>query len=137
MWYWSFRGRGRCWRIASGLRQSLTWRGAVTASRSEGLPFNVMEAMHCGLPVVASRVKGHTDLIQDGVSGLLYPYGNAEMCAEAIRNLMVSDPRRQAMGQAARESVERYGLKQVYPQIISQYKNLLLGATKMYAQEGR
>ena len=36
---------------------------AVSSSRSEGLPFNIMEAMYARLPVVASRVKGHADLI--------------------------------------------------------------------------
>ena len=48
----------------------------VSASRIEGLPFNVMEAMYSGRPVVATRIKGHTDLITDGAEGLLYEYND-------------------------------------------------------------
>ena len=54
----------------------------AASSRSEGLPFNIVEAMHVGLPVIASAVKGHTDLIQNGDTGLLYPYGDAGACAD-------------------------------------------------------
>ena len=98
---------------------------AVSASRSEGLPFNVMEAMHCGLPVVASKVKGHTDLIQDGVTGLLYPYGNADGCAAAVRSLMRSAPLRRELGQKAKESAEQYRLDRVFSEIVRQYSELL------------
>ncbi len=44
----------------------------VSAATMEGLPFNVMEALYCGIPVVASRIKGHTDLLTDGDNGLLF-----------------------------------------------------------------
>ena len=44
----------------------------VSASEIEGMPFNVIEAMGCGKPVLASRIKGHTDLIEEGKSGFLY-----------------------------------------------------------------
>ena len=98
---------------------------AVSASRSEGLPFNVMEAMHCGLPVVASKVKGHTDLIQDGETGLLYPYGNPDACAAAIRGLMLSAALRRELGRNARESAERYSLDRVLPEIVRRYGELL------------
>ena len=50
----------------------------ISSSRIEGLPFNIMEAMYAGRPIVASAVKGHVDLIADGVTGLLYPYGDAD-----------------------------------------------------------
>ena len=43
----------------------------VTASKMEGLPFNVMEALFCGVPVVATDIKGHSDLIQNRKNGLL------------------------------------------------------------------
>ena len=64
---------------------------AVSSSRSEGLPFNILEAMYYGLPVVASAVKGHTDLIEDGMSGLLAPFDDAEKFAEKI-NLLIENP---------------------------------------------
>ena len=48
----------------------------VSASEKEGLPFNIMEALGCGKPIVASDVKGHRDLIEDGKSGFLFPVGD-------------------------------------------------------------
>ena len=48
----------------------------VSASSIEGMPFNLIEAMGCGRTVLASAVKGHTDLIAEGVSGFLYRFGS-------------------------------------------------------------
>ena len=48
----------------------------VSASQKEGLPFNVMEALGCGKTTVASDIKGHRDIIEDGKSGFLYPNGD-------------------------------------------------------------
>ena len=42
---------------------------AVASSLREGLPVNIMEAMACGLPVIASENRGHKELIQNGVNG--------------------------------------------------------------------
>ena len=47
----------------------------VTASKMEGLPFNVMEALYCHLPVVVTAIKGHSDLIMHGKNGLLTDIG--------------------------------------------------------------
>ena len=97
---------------------------AVSASRSEGLPFNVMEAMYAGLPVVASQVKGHTDLIMDGVTGLLYPYGDDRACAEQILRLTTSVKLRRELAQNAKADVERYGLDRVLPVVWGRYSKL-------------
>ena len=94
---------------------------AVSASRSEGLPFNIMEAMHMGLPVVASAVKGHTDLIDSEKTGLLYPYDDAAAFAAAIRRLLASPQETAALGAAAREAAEAYRLDRVLPQVMDLY----------------
>lgn len=99
----------------------------VSASRSEGLPFNIMEAMYAGLPVVASDVKGHQDLITDGETGLLYPYGDAEACAQQIGRLLDSELLRKRLARNAGECVEQYGLERVLPMLWSEYTGLLEG----------
>lgn len=98
---------------------------AVSASRSEGLPFNIMEAMYAGLPVVASEVKGHTDLITDGATGLLYPYGDEKACAEQILRLAVSEQLRRALTRNAKETVEQYELERVLPVVWARYAALM------------
>ena len=97
---------------------------AVSASRSEGLPFNIMEAMYAGLPVAASEVKGHSDLIEDGVTGLLYPYGDAEACAEQVMRLVGSEQLRRELARNARENVEQYDLERVLPLVWERYAEL-------------
>lgn len=96
----------------------------ATASRIEGLPFNVMEAMVLRKPVVASRVKGHEDLIEDGVSGLLYPYGDAKACAAAIRRLMDDPALGVRLAETAAEQAGKYSLEQVFPQVMAAYESL-------------
>ena len=98
---------------------------AVSASRSEGLPFHVMEAMYAGLPVAASDVKGHSDLIEDGATGLLYPYGDAGACAGQILRLVKSGRLRLELSRAAREGVEQYRLEGVLPVVWARYAELM------------
>ncbi len=100
--------------------------GLVSASRIEGLPFNVMEAMYVGLPVVASNVKGHSDLVSDGGTGLLYPYGDERACAERIRQLMGDGNLRRRLAGNAKENVMRYGLDRVLPAVWGEYAKLVV-----------
>jgi glycosyltransferase EpsD len=50
----------------------------VSASSIEGLPFNIIEALGVGSTVVASRIKGHTDIITDGENGYLFAFGDMD-----------------------------------------------------------
>lgn len=94
---------------------------AVSASRSEGLPFNIMEAMYCRLPVVATAVKGHTDLLTDGETGLLAPFGDEAAFSSQVRRLLEEPGLAVRLGDAAREAVLPYGLDTVLPQVMEQY----------------
>jgi len=74
----------------------------VFASTDEGMPNTVLEAMACGLPVIATRIAGCEDLVEDGTTGLLVPPGNAAAIAQAITLLAADPARRTAMAAAAR-----------------------------------
>ncbi len=83
----------------------------VLCSLSEGLPHALLEAMAAGRAVVATRVGGNVELIQQGISGILVPPGDATALAEAILSLLRDPERAERMGQAAREQVsQRFSL---------------------------
>lgn len=71
----------------------------------EGIPVSVMEAMEAGLPVIATRIGGIPDLIEDGVSGCLIEPGDENALTENILRIASNDNLRNQLGQAARERV--------------------------------
>ncbi|HYA71344.1 MAG TPA: glycosyltransferase family 4 protein [Thermoplasmata archaeon] len=73
----------------------------------EPIPFVAIEAMSAGRPVVAYRVGGMPDLIEDGVSGRLVPRGDLDQLTRVVRELLNDEDAARRMGQAARERVER------------------------------
>jgi glycosyltransferase involved in cell wall biosynthesis len=76
---------------------------AASASEREGSPLAVMEYMEAALPVVATRVGGLPDLIEDGAHGLLVPPGDGDALAAALAELLRDPDRRRTMGERARE----------------------------------
>ncbi|MCM3173890.1 glycosyltransferase family 4 protein [Paenibacillus sp. MER 99-2] len=76
---------------------------------SEGTSYACLEAMSCGLPVVASNVGGLNDLIQDGFNGLLVP-PNQEALTAALVRLVQDRAERERLGIYARETALAYDL---------------------------
>jgi glycosyltransferase involved in cell wall biosynthesis len=74
----------------------------VSASRSEAMPLAMMEAMSCGLPVIATRVGGVPDLIQHGKTGWLVGDGDFDAIARHVIDLADKPVERAAMGERAR-----------------------------------
>lgn len=79
---------------------------SVLCSTSEGLSNVIMESMTAGKPVVATRVGGNPELVQDGVTGLVVPPADSAALGEAIGALLDDPARAAAMGAAARQIAE-------------------------------
>ncbi len=87
-------------------------RAAVVCvpSRREGYGVVAREAMAYGRPVVATRVGGLADAIEDGVSGLLVPAHDGPALRAAIQRALGDSALRERLGAAARDAVERPGV---------------------------
>ncbi|KQX51980.1 glycosyltransferase family 4 protein [Paenibacillus sp. Root444D2] len=87
---------------------------AVASSLREGLPVNIMEAMACGLPIIASENRGHRELVQNDHNGWLTAPNDQAAMAEKIKLLAQNKELRVKMGMLGREMVERkYATQQV------------------------
>ena len=73
----------------------------------EALPTALLEAAACGVPAVATATSGVLEVVDDGRSGLLFPYGDEQRLADAVVELLEDEPRRTAMGKAARLIAEQ------------------------------
>ncbi len=98
----------------------------VLPSLAEGISNTILEAMACGLPVVATRVGGNPDLIDDGATGTLVPNNDAVAMATALRGYATSPTRTESHGRAARErAVQRFSIDTMVARYAELYDSLL------------
>lgn len=96
----------------------------VHASLETDSPLAVMEAMSCGLPVIASAVRGTTEMIVVEKDALLFPPGDVEALAAALKQVLASPQMREDLGKCARASViEHFSLSAS----VAQFQSLLEG----------
>lgn len=84
----------------------------VHPSLRDGMPNAALEAMACGLPVIATPVGGILDALEDGENGVLVNVNDAAALAGKIVELLDDPQKRAGLGQRARETVvEKFGLE--------------------------
>ena len=83
------------------------------------------EAFAAGTPVIASAIAGYSDVVSDGVDGLLVPPGDPQRLAEELQRIHYEPERLQAMGEAARRSAQRYAWPRVADQVTAVYERAI------------
>jgi N-acetyl-alpha-D-glucosaminyl L-malate synthase BshA len=97
-------------------------------SEMESFGLAALEAMACKVPSIATRVGGVPELIDDGITGLLFPVGDVEAMAAGALSLLSDPPRLQAMRDAARQTAQkRFCANLVVPQYVRFYEKVLGG----------
>ena len=93
----------------------------------EGLPRSMMEAMSAGLPCVVSKIRGNTDLIEDGVGGFLRDPNDIEGFSGALNKLASDKDIREQMRRINLEKVKKFDVKNIKKEVKSAYTEILLG----------
>ncbi len=113
-----FGGRGR---VAETLRRADVY---VHATKADNHPLAVLEALACGVPVVAPRVGGIPEQLTDETGVLVEP-GDPAALARAIGDLLADDERRSGMGEAAAADARaRFGLERQVESYLELYASV-------------
>jgi glycosyltransferase involved in cell wall biosynthesis len=101
----------------------------VMPSVNEGMGLAIVEAMACGLSVVASRVGGIPEVVEDGVSGVLVPPSDAVALAAACSELLLDPAARERMGdEGAKRARDRFDITTAVENTAAVYRELMESA---------
>ena len=98
---------------------------AVSSSRQEGLPVNVMMAMATGLPLVVTDCRGNRDLVSDGKGGYVLGVDDVEGFVNAVEKLYISEELRKKFGENNLVIIEKYSLKNIIKEMEKVYGKYL------------
>ncbi|NDF13066.1 MAG: glycosyltransferase family 1 protein [Proteobacteria bacterium] len=118
----------------AGLHNKIQWLGAVKGqdvmpafdvmsmpSRSESFPYVLLEALEAGVPVIASNVGGTSEIIQDGVNGILVAPERPDEITAALHRIIDNRKMLATLARNAKESSKRFQLESMVTQTLSLY----------------
>ncbi|HEX3324406.1 MAG TPA: lysylphosphatidylglycerol synthase domain-containing protein [Solirubrobacterales bacterium] len=117
--------RGRV--SGAALQSALHEADVLCAPSLSGESFGMVltEAFAAGTPAIASAIAGYSDVVSDGVDGVLVPPGDAQRLAEELQRAHHEPERLAAMGRAARQSAERYAWPRVADRVTAVYERAI------------
>jgi glycosyltransferase EpsD len=80
----------------------------VSSSLAEGLPIGVLELMYNNIPVIASNIRGHEDIINDGENGYLFNFDQGEKLANTVEELAENKEFREEIGKKSKRSITKF-----------------------------
>jgi phosphatidyl-myo-inositol alpha-mannosyltransferase len=109
------------------LQQALHEADVLCAPSLSGESFGMVltEAFAAGTPAIASAIAGYSDVVSDGVDGVLVPPGDAQRLAEELQRAHHEPERLAAMGKAAQESAERYAWPRIADRVTTVYERAI------------
>jgi phosphatidyl-myo-inositol alpha-mannosyltransferase len=117
------RGRVRSDELWGALHQADVLCAPSLAGESFGMVLT--EAFAAGTPVIASAIAGYSDVVSDGVDGMLVPPADPQRLAEELQRAHHEPERLRAMGEQARRSAERYAWPRVADQVSEVYERAM------------
>jgi len=96
----------------------------IFPSKREGLPVSIMEAMACRVPVIGSKIRGNSDLIQDNINGFLFSLDDRKEFIQIITKFLLKEYDEDDLNfikENAFKSVQNYSLKNVLDELKKVY----------------
>lgn len=91
----------------------------------EGLPVHLLEAMASGLPIVATSIRGHVDLIENEKNGMLYNYNDMDAFCEAVKRVVSDSQLCETFGRKNVEDVKKYSVEKAVSNMAEIYKTVM------------